>query len=602
MARVPGAEAAYAVAVQFRDHCLREGRSLLWPNERVWTLEHLDSLWSAFAANPDPGEKSFFEKWELQLADQAADVHRVAADLMVIYSLFPRKSTLGAARKSEYISIVREWKDLPTPDRDAGELVSRAFMTGIATAGIYYLTGMPYHVAFYLQFSREAIRRQADLTDWQVTAELADSTRQFIMNRPEFRGDTIAGRNILLHLLFPDRYEAWASQRSKERVVAALGTEAGVRDDDDIDEALMRIRQHLSTTLGKQDFQFWDDDIAPLWEGPKDEKSTSATRIESIERVDATVGAAPSLQTLIDATYLSEATLTDIVELLEEKKQLIFEGPPGSGKTWVADKVARWITGNPMAGEPNDRVEIVQFHQSYAYEDFVQGIRPVTGANGQLTYEVRDGVFKQLCERAFANPDTRFVLLIDEINRGNISRIFGELLLLLEYRESKARLPYDSSADPYLRIPENLYLIGTMNTADRSLAQIDYALRRRFYFVRFMPVVDGHAGVLERWLETQEIDEDSRRYVLRLFVALNTRISGELSDDYQIGHSYFMQDDIGIRSRIDRIWDRAVMPLLEEYFYHQRHRDEVLAELRPDVLVPLTPDAEAMPSAMSTPT
>ena len=127
---------------------------------------------------------------------------------------------------------------------------------------------------------------------------------------------------------------------------------------------------------------------------------------------------------------------------------------------------------------------------------------------GRLQYQVMPGIFLQHCERARANPDKRFVLIIDEINRGNLSRIFGELLMLLEYRDKKVRLPYaagDGAAEQsHLQIPPNLYLIGTMNSTDRSLAMIDYALRRRFFFYRLLPVVDGQASVLERWLAGQD--------------------------------------------------------------------------------------------------
>jgi 5-methylcytosine-specific restriction enzyme B len=152
------------------------------------------------------------------------------------------------------------------------------------------------------------------------------------------------------------------------------------------------------------------------------------------------------------------ASYLEIKELLEAKRQVIFEGPPGSGKTYVEEKFARWFTGQPVDDNTplDEHVEIVQFHQSYGYEDFVQGIRPETNSEGQLVYRVRDGIFLDMVERALANPEERFVLIIDEINRGNLSRIFGELLLLLEYRGQRVRLPYGSGDAAYLTIPENL--------------------------------------------------------------------------------------------------------------------------------------------------
>jgi 5-methylcytosine-specific restriction protein B len=237
-------------------------------------------------------------------------------------------------------------------------------------------------------------------------------------------------------------------------------------------------------------------------------------------------------------------------------------------------------------------VELVQFHQAYGYEDFVQGIRPVTDDEGRLQYRVLPGIFMRLCDLARNNPGKRFVLIVDEINRGNLSRIFGELLLLLEYRNERVRLPYGAvdglTEQPYLTNPENLYLIGTMNSTDRSLALIDYALRRRFYFYRFLPVVDDRAPVLEGWLAEQEMPDTERQRVLRLFVELNRRVQQERSSDFQIGHSYFMTRDIGTPAGRDRVWRRALRPLLAEYFHTERDPEATLAEFAPDRLLAQT--------------
>ncbi len=286
------------------------------------------------------------------------------------------------------------------------------------------------------------------------------------------------------------------------------------------------------------------------------------------------------LNELAGVTHMSPYELREIETLLREKKQIIFEGPPGCGKTYVGELFGRYFTGNPLHGEREDNLEIVQFHQSYGYEDFVQGIRPETDENsGQIRYHVRPGIFMRFCEiaRYEANKDRNFVLVIDEINRGNISRIFGELLLVLEYRDKRmnARLPY--SGDPF-SVPENVFIIGTMNTTDRSLAQIDYALRRRFYFYRLMPTKDRSAPVLESWLREAGLTDDKRHRVLDVFIALNEKIQQELGEHFQVGHSYFMNAEVGSEEGLQRIWDRAIMPLLEEYFYNRRDRGSFLAD------------------------
>jgi hypothetical protein len=288
--------------------------------------------------------------------------------------------------------------------------------------------------------------------------------------------------------------------------------------------------------------------------------------------------AAPnSFDELSKCTFTSVGELEELESLLLEKKQVILEGPPGSGKTFVAEKFARYFTENPLTGTSDERVEIVQFHQSYGYEDFMQGIRPETNDQGQLGYHVRPGIFMRLCDLATRNLDKRFVIVIDEINRGNISRIFGELLFLLEYRDKSVRLPYAKADDPEFSIPENVYIIGTMNTTDRSLAQIDYALRRRFYFYRLRPVVDGRAPVLEGWLNEAGVTKLDRDRLLRLFIRLNAKVTEQLDEHHQVGHSYFMQAEIQKETTLRRVWGRAIMPLVEEYFYNRREREELLS-------------------------
>ena len=185
--------------------------------------------------------------------------------------------------------------------------------------------------------------------------------------------------------------------------------------------------------------------------------------------------------------------LEEIRALLEDKKQVIFQGPPGTGKTYVARKLAMHLAGS------EDQVTLVQFHPSYAYEDFVQGFRPTLFDNGQPGFKLTDGPLLRVARYARKHPNTKHFLVIDEINRGNIARIFGELYLCLEYRDSEMGLQYSSGET--FSLPCNLYIIGTMNTADRSIALVDLALRRRFYFVEFHPDNEPVNGVLRNWLK-----------------------------------------------------------------------------------------------------
>ncbi|MBA2277453.1 MAG: AAA family ATPase, partial [Chloroflexia bacterium] len=563
MARSPDAERIYEAADQFRQRCLIEQRSLLWPEESAWTLANLDALWDAFIGCPDEGKRSFMEKLHNQLADQPVDVHRIAADAMALYSLFP--SNMGALVKRNNVREVISWKlvgESETPDLAR---IEEAFQQRIGTSGIWYLTGGPWQVAFYLDVSRRVLTAGIDPYDVEAITQIADEVRVQGNN-------TSAARHILLHLLFPDRFERIASEEHKRRIAATFIQEAGsVATDGTIDDQLLAIRHSLTERLGRPDLDFYQADLRALWD-PEPEVLIPPPTYDP-PGVTVPVGGGAPFTALVDATHLHADELREIEELLNEKRQIVFEGPPGSGKTYVAELFARWFVGLPLGGPADDRLEIVQFHQSYGYEDFVQGIRPETDRDGHLRYRVRDGIFMRLCGLAAQQLDRRFVLIIDEINRGNVARIFGELLLLLEYRDKRARLPYaspDAGDDACLAIPDNLYLIGTMNSTDRSLSQIDYALRRRFYFRRFLPVEDGRAPVLDGWPRSRKVGDADRARVVALFVELNRRVQEQLSPDFQIGHSYFMVPDIATDAGIDRVWRRAIRPLLEEYFHSYR--------------------------------
>jgi 5-methylcytosine-specific restriction protein B len=200
-----------------------------------------------------------------------------------------------------------------------------------------------------------------------------------------------------------------------------------------------------------------------------------------------------TLDELANELLLEKLFLKRVVELLRDKGQVIFYGPPGTGKTFVARKLIEYLAPE------TDRREVVQFHPSYSYEDFVQGYRPAIRSDGTLNYDLKPGPFMRLAARAKTTPGEH-VLLIDEINRGNLPKILGELLYLVEYREDEVALMY-SEGDVRFSLPEDLLIVGTMNTADRSIALIDAALRRRFHFVPFFPNEWPLKGLLLRWLK-----------------------------------------------------------------------------------------------------
>ena len=262
--------------------------------------------------------------------------------------------------------------------------------------------------------------------------------------------------------------------------------------------------------------------------------------------------AAPDLNALAVETHLPVGFLENIRRLLDDKKQVIFQGPPGTGKTYIAQALAETLAGS------EDRVTLVQFHPDYAYEQFIQGYRPRTTDSGQITWQVQNGTLLEVAEQAAQAPGFPHFLVIDEINRGNLAKVFGELYFLLEYRQRAMRLHY--SKEPF-SLPNNLYIIGTMNTADRSIALVDLALRRRFHFVELHPDDDPVRGVLRSYLEDKSPGMEWVADVV-------DRANELLQEDRHaaIGPSYFMKPDLD-EDAVRRIWDHNVRPYIQELLF-----------------------------------
>ena len=262
----------------------------------------------------------------------------------------------------------------------------------------------------------------------------------------------------------------------------------------------------------------------------------------------------------LDEVYMTEKRYENLVAVLRNKKNIILQGAPGVGKTFAARRLA-WS----MMGEKDDsRIEFVQFHQNYSYEDFMMGYKPVEDG-----FELKYGIFYRFCQKAANQPDKGFFFIIDEINRGNMSKIFGELLMLIEkdYRGTKATLAYNGLS---FSVPKNLYIIGMMNTADRSLAMIDYALRRRFSFFEVEPGFDSEGFIhYQNGLNNKTLNE-----LVSKVKELNREIAADksLGKGFYIGHSYFCGKDVCTDEWLHSIVDYDILPMLSEYWFDDANK------------------------------
>lgn len=529
----------------------RQGLSAFAPGREVWSSQNIRDVHAIWASAERTEGQNFIGNLQLQFADATDDQRLLMAEVIALQVL-PIGWIIGHAKKRERVQTMLDLMDHPV---QIPRVFDEAFSGGAFNPG----QGMQTHINRAITVILDVLLAWTQLDDEAQADALANPVawRDVVLST----GDAFpTQRYALLYLVHPGFFGPIVAPDHRSRVRSAFIGEIGGAFSEDPDADLQRIFIALQTKEGEP-VNVYHEPLRSLWqsEGAETIKPVSEEQAEPNvpDEQSHPRGFVPSdvdTTALAAATHLHEEWLVKATKALHRRGQIILYGPPGTGKTYVARALAETLR------QPGTVIKRIQFHPSYTYEDFFAGYRPVTDAAGQLSFSLTRGPLREIADEARKNPDVPHVLMIDEINRANLSKVFGELYYLLEYRDDAIDVLYAGSGDDggkAFALPANVLIIGTMNTADRSIALLDSAMRRRFSFFELHPDVAPVKDILVRWAA----HHPQSLPVAELFERLNSSIRDR---EDRVGPSHLLRTDDLSEDDLSAVWEESILPLLEE--------------------------------------
>lgn len=460
-------------------------------------------------------------------------------------------SHLNDDKKKELVELLEELEK-KTKSGDYSHKENDEFVMGMFGTGMRTLNVSAENARLLISLFKK-LRKEQDFAT--CISELKEATKNKI------KGAQTGVVSTILHCLQPTIYPIINGHTADSKIFEKLGIPIEhPRELDTYAENIKKIHEFRDRHFTFKNYRVFDIESFKIQKSDSSKaESTANADPKNFEKAEPKKAEPFSINDFLNDVFISKEEYEEIHELLERKKNIILQGAPGVGKTFMAKRIAY-----AFMGEKDDkRIEMVQFHQSYSYEDFVFGYQP-DGNEFKLT----PGIFYSFCKKASENPDKPYFFIIDEINRGNLSKIFGELLMLIENdKRGTSSLTLSHTKEPFT-IPKNLYIIGMMNTADRSLAIVDYALRRRFSFIKVKPAFETSS--FRDYLKNNDTSDEMIEKIITRFSDLNNTISNDssLGDGFAIGHSYFCDGNNPITDGIYKtIIKYDIVPILDEYWF-----------------------------------